>query len=258
MAADTRPRRRPPSWLAPVAVGAVVVLVLFALRPGVVENGVRSPRVWLVVAGVVLAGRLVARVVRRATGRALVASLASNAVVVVAGVALLAPTFQQRTLEEPFPAVAQGAAPAPTATVGAVAAAVGTPAATPPGVTVTTPPVAAPPAPPEPEPARARELGAGRLDGVGHSASGRTALYAVGGRTVLRFEGVDIEGTPGPHVHLVRRGARTPQGGVHLGPLKAERGSFSYAVPRGVDPTAAWTVLVWCRPYATPVAAADL
>ena len=109
-----------------------------------------------------------------------------------------------------------------------------------------------------PPAAAPRELSSARLDGVGHSASGRTALVAVDGTVVLRFEDVDVEGTPGPHVHLVPAGGRTPDEGVHLGELKAERGSFGYVLPAGVDVGRPWTVLVWCRPFATPVAASDL
>lgn len=217
VAAPRTGRRRVVVRLLVVAVAAGVV---HALRPGVVENGVRSPRLWLVVAGVLLAARLVAVVVTRATGRPRAAGLASDAVVVAAVVVLLAPSFGQRELDEPFPVLA---AAAPVA--GAVAP---------------------------------RELAAGALGGVGHSASGRTVLYDVGGEVVLRFEGVDVEGTPGPYVHLVPRGGRDPGGGVRLGALRAERGSFAYDVPAGLDLTAGWTVLVWCAPFATPVAAADL
>lgn len=77
------------------------------------------------------------------------------------------------------------------------------------------------------------------------------------GDKVLRFEDVDIEGTPGPVVHLVRSGARSPGGGVRVGELKAEKGTFSYLLPPSVDLQQGWTVLVWCEPYDTPVAAAD-
>ncbi len=102
-----------------------------------------------------------------------------------------------------------------------------------------------------------KRLSGGRLDGIGHTASGSTALYEIDGRGVLRFDDVDIEGTPGPYVYLVPRGAREPEAGVLIGPLKAERGSFSYAVPPSVDLNANWTVLLWCRPYDTPIAASD-
>ncbi|MDP9428636.1 MAG: DM13 domain-containing protein, partial [Actinomycetota bacterium] len=102
-----------------------------------------------------------------------------------------------------------------------------------------------------------KRLSGGRLDGIGHTASGSTALYEIDGRGVLRFDDVDIEGTPSPYVYLVPRGAREPDSGVLVGPLKAERGSFSYALPASVDLNADWTVLLWCRPYDTPIAASD-
>ena len=210
---------------ARLALPALAVGVLYALRPGVVENGVRSPRLWLVVVGIVLGARLVAVVVRRVTGRPRAASLASNAVVAVAVVALLAPSFTQRELDEPLAATA-----GPAVTAGEAG-----PSADPP-----------------------LELWTAGLDGVGHAASGRARLVAADGQVVLRFEDVDVEGTPGPYVHLVPAGARTPDGGVGLGPLKAERGSFGYVLPADVDLERAWTVLVWCRPFATPIAAADL
>ena len=211
---------------ARLALPVLAVALLYAVRPGVVENGLRSPRLWLLVVVGLVGARLVAAGVRRATGRPRVAALASNVVVVGAVVALLAPSFSQRTLDQPL-AVADGMPPAVADAPSAGAA------------------------PP-------RELSSGPLRGVGHSASGRTALVDVAGTVVLRFEDVDIEGTPGPQVHLVPAGARTPDGGVPLGELAAERGSFGYALPAGVDVTRAWTVLVWCRPFATPVAASEL
>ncbi len=283
-------------------VVAAGLLALYLVRPGVIENGVRSPRVWLAVAVIVVVARLVGAAVRRTTGRPAVASAASTLVVAAAATALLLPSFQQRTLDEPFPAAAGAAqpavqvpeasplvasprvsppaapapvtasaareqparaavAPARTAAPGAVQRpqTAATPAARParpptsrPAAQATTAPAPAPAAADGP-----RRLSSGALDGIGHSASGRTALYDVDGATVLRFEDVDIEGTPASYVYLVRQGARTPDGGVLLGELKAERGSFSYSVPAGVDPAAQWSVLIWCRPYDTPVAASD-
>ena len=75
---------------------------------------------------------------------------------------------------------------------------------------------------------------------------------------LVRFQDVNIEGSVKPSVHLVPRGERRPSEGSRLGPLKAERGSFSYQLPAAVDLTREWTVLVWCDPYNTPIAAADL
>ena len=207
-----------------LALPALALGALYAVRPGVVENGLRSPRLWLLLVGVVLAGRLVSAVVRRLTGRPRAAAVAADVLVAAAAVALLAPSFSQRELDEPL-AVAAGAgtgSPRPSASA-----------------------------------AGPQELSSGRLEGVGHAASGATRFVAVDGQVVLRFEDVDVEGTPGPYVHLVPAGSRTPDGGVPLGPLKAERGSFGYPVPAGVDVEGSWTVLVWCRPFATPVAASD-
>lgn len=218
-------------------------LALWLLRPGVAENGVRSPRAWLAVVAVLLLARLVRALSLRLGGRRRLGSALSGAVVATAAVALLLPSFQQRTLDEPFPAaLAEAAAQAPVA--GATAQ---SPLAT--GQAPTgqaDPPAAAP-----------RELSRAPLEGVRHRASGRTAFSAVDGGAVLRFEDVDIEGTSGPVVYLVPRGQRTPNGSVELGALRAERGSFGYPLPAGVDPGAGWTVLVWCARYDTPIAVAD-
>ena len=225
---------------ARLALPALAVGLLYAVRPGVVENGVRSPRLWLLVVGVVLAARLVSLLVRRLTGRPRAAAVAADVLLVAAVVALLAPSFSQRELDEPL--------------VVADSAGAGSP---PPSSLPSSPASSLPSSLASSAPTAPQELSSGRLEGVGHSASGATRFVGVDGQVVLRFEDVDVEGTPGPHVHLVPAGARTPDGGVPLGPLKAERGSFGYAVPADVDVGRPWTVLVWCRPFATPVAASD-
>jgi hypothetical protein len=107
-------------------------------------------------------------------------------------------------------------------------------------------------------PRTAVRLASGPLHGIDHHARGTVALYAVGDEVRLRFEAVAIEGTPTPSVHLVTPGRRSPTGGTRLGGLKAEKGSFSYAVPGALDPQRGWSVLVWCDRYAVPIAAADL
>jgi hypothetical protein len=222
-----------------VGVVALAVGVLYLLRPGVLENSARSPRAWLLVAAIVVATRLASVVVTRLTGRSRAGTVASAVVVAIAVVVLIGPSFSQRTLDEPLPASAPAGAQAPA---GAEAA----PAADPPAVGDGAGDAVTP-----------TEVSSGRLEGVGHSASGRTSLVDVGGRLALRFEDVDIEGAPGPYVHLVPPGGRTPEDGIGLGALKAERGSFNYVLPADVDAGQDWTVLVWCRPFATPIAASD-
>jgi hypothetical protein len=217
--------------------------VLLVLRPGVVLNGLASPRVWLLVLAVVVGARLLRWLVLRLTGRPSWAAGTSAVAVLVVVALVLAPSFRQRTVEEPDPfAAIPGAAavpPQPSSTASGDEA---------PGDG----------AGPSASPDSARTVAAGALRGLGHRAEGEVQVQVLDGRAALRFVDVDVEGTPGPEVHLVPRGATTPGAGVRLGELTAERGSFSYLLPDDVDAAAGWSVLVWCRPFDTPVAVAEL
>lgn len=270
--------------VVPILVG---VAVLLAVRPGVIVNGVRSPLAWAATLGVLLAALGTRALVSRFGGPAWLSRTASTAVALGLLAVLIAPSFQQRTLVEDFPGVSAQVpmaaevvgpiAPDPSAgTVEPVPAAAPASAAPSPipdirraepsagtgsgGVSTTPAPVIAAPAPtpPPPAPPAPERLSTGQLDGIGHRASGGTSLYRVDGSGVVRFENVNIEGSVDPSVHLIRKGARTPDGGVPLGKLKAERGSFSYALPASIDLSGSWTILVWCDPFNTPIAAADL
>lgn len=257
---------------------AAAVTVVLVLRPALVSDLEHSPRAWVVSAGIVLASAIARRVVARRSVPA--APWAAAAVTLGLFAVVAAPAFRERALHEDFPAVA-----APVADVIA-----GTPSADPSDLAPSAPPSATPSpttvasrrtpssAPSDPATAptvlpaasasavpppavtatpTAALLSAGQLDGLGgHQASGRVALYRVGDGTVLRFEDVDISGGAKPSVHLVPPGKHRPEGGIALGPLKAERGSFTYPVPSTVDRT--WSVLVWCEPYDVPIGAADL
>jgi hypothetical protein len=187
----------------------------------------------LLVLAVAVGARLLRWLVLRLTGSMAWAGGTSTVAVLVVVAAVLAPSFQQRTVEEadPFSAAAGAAAVLPQAS--------GAPLATPPA-------------------SLTRTVATGALQGLGHRADGVVQVEERDGRAVLRFVEVDLEGTPGPEVHLVPRGATTPDGGVRLGELTAERGSFSYPLPDDVDAAGAWSVLVWCRPFDTPVAVAEL
>lgn len=238
---DTRgdgPGRRPSrvrQTLLTVALVAVPVLALATVRPGVVVNGARSPRVWLVLLGVLLGARLLRWLVSRLTGsRSLATGLTAVSTLVVVAL-LLAPSFRQRTVieDDPFAVLA---AP-PTAPVDAAGAQ---------------------PSPSLEAAAAPRTVAAGQLRGVGHRAEGTVQVQVLQDVAVLRFLDVDIEGTPGPEVHLVPRGSTRPAGGAALGALTAERGTFSYRLPPGWDAGGDVSVLIWCSPFATPVGVADL
>jgi hypothetical protein len=226
--------RRLLPFLPVIAVlGAVAVL-----RPGMIASGVGSWRAQLLGAGVALAGAVTWLVVRRWSVR--VAPWVSSGVLLVLLGVVLWPSFRERTVVEAFPPVAPSVAPSLTETAPAL------PTALPTGVpTATSQTVAV-------------RLATGRFHGIDHSASGGAAFYDVSGSVMVRFERIDFQGTPKPSVRLVARGARSPHGGIRLGALKGEHGSFSYRTPAGFDAAKGWTVLVWCDTFDVPIAAADL
>lgn len=249
------------------ALAAAFLGLLALLRPGFVVQSAGSPLAWLTLLGVLLLVVGIRLVVPRA------ATAASLVVALAATVLLVAPSFRQRTLNEPLPPALQqavaaalpSAAPAPVTPLAesltSPSPAPVAPASAAPGAVRTAAPAAARPAPttaapdrPSSAPAPQQQLTA-ELQGIDHRASGRMVLYP--DQRVVRFQKVDIEGSVGPSVHLVPAGKRRPDGGVRLGALKAERGSFFYTVPASVDLRRGWTVLVWCDPYDVPIAAAD-
>jgi hypothetical protein len=187
-----------------------------------VTTNLQSARVlvtMLVVGLVALAAWWLAR--RRGAGWR--SSLAVGAVpVLIASVVLVAPYFRHRELVEALPTVSPTASPSPG----------GTPSAT-------------------------GELRRAALRGLGgHSAKGSVALHLLAdGTHLVRFESVDIEGTPTPYVYVLPGEGKDRPGGDKLGRLKAERGSFNYPVSR---PDGAITVLVWCERFAVPIAGATL
>ncbi len=112
-------------------------------------------------------------------------------------------------------------------------------------------------APAAPAPQR---ISTGRLQGIGHDASGGVSLIRTpDGMLVVRFENFDIEGTPDPRVHLLEGSDKRNPGGVTLGRLHGNRGQvLDYPVPAGSNPGPGWTVLVWCRSFSVPIANATL
>ncbi len=274
--------------LVPAALAVVAVL-----RLDLLTGLIASPRAWLVTAGVFLASWTTRRLLRRWSPH--VALWSGPAVTLGLLAVLLVPSFHERTLVEAFPSeIAASADPlAPTASPADPASAAPAASASPTAAVPASP--APPPPPPPPAPAAVpaspaavaspaptappatskpsatsprpvattpvlapRLLTSGAFHGIGHQASGQAEVYSLSDRIVIRFASVSFPGAPAQSVHLVPRGARTPDRGTRLGRLKAEHGSFSYTAPVGFDLAKGWTVLVWCDDYAVPIAAADL
>lgn len=208
--------------LAVLALAAAIgVGAMAAVRPGLVKGTLNSPRALGLGAVLLLVtaglGLLLSRT--RLPWLAAWGTAALPAAVVTA--VLLVPTFSQSELTEDLPT----ADPAPSASESLPPAA---------PVTLTT----------------------GGLRGVDHRASGTVSVLDVGGRRLVRFAGVDIEGTPDPHVYLVPGHGTSIRGGTRLGTLKADKGSYSYDVPAGFDIGGDFTVMVWCRRFDVAIAAA--
>jgi hypothetical protein len=71
----------------------------------------------------------------------------------------------------------------------------------------------------------------------------------------VRFSNFDIEGAPDPVVYVLDGENQESPGGIDLGGLRGNVGTTSdYEVPRGMEPGPGWTVLVWCRAFAVPIA----
>jgi Electron transfer DM13 len=115
---------------------------------------------------------------------------------------------------------------------------------------------AAPGAPAAPAPAGPVRVSSGQLQGIDHSASGEASIIRQpDGSYVLRFENFDIEGAPDPVVYVQEGENRENPGGTELGGLRGNVGTASdYELPRGTEPGPGWTVLVWCRAFAVPIA----
>jgi Electron transfer DM13 len=116
----------------------------------------------------------------------------------------------------------------------------------------------APPAPegPPPAPVGPVRVSAGQLQGIDHSASGEASIIRQpDGSHVLRFSNFDIEGSPDPVVYVIEGENRENPGGIDLGGLRGNVGTTSdYELPSGSEPGPGWTVLVWCRAFAVPIA----
>lgn len=97
------------------------------------------------------------------------------------------------------------------------------------------------------------------LRGIDHRASGTASVIRhPDGAYTVGLEDIDIEPGPDYRVYVVPgKTERTGEGAVELDRLRGNQGTQFYDVPREVDVgRGEWTVLVWCKIFAVPIAAA--
>ena len=224
----------PRTSLAVPAAAALGGVAFFAWKPGVAQSTFASPRAFGFAASVGILTLALGWLLPR-LGRGFVLTAIAQAVpVVIAFVITVLPAFRTITVNDPLPG-------APLAAGTAASVATSAPAAQPPVSTTTT-------------------LSRAGLTGIDHRASGDAVLIRLAdGSHVIRLEHLDVE--PGPDYFVfVVPGAehRAPDGGARLNHLRGNRGNQNYPVPQGIAVTRPVTVLIWCRAFAVPVAAATL
>ena len=109
------------------------------------------------------------------------------------------------------------------------------------------------------KPAGPAELASGKVSGAdGHAASGKATLIAEGdGDRVLTLTDFDVD--PGPDVDVYLSASTDGvDDAINLGSLKGEVGNQQYSVPKGVDLSRYDDLVLWCIPFTTRIATAEL
>jgi Electron transfer DM13 len=107
-------------------------------------------------------------------------------------------------------------------------------------------------------------LSAGTFRSYEHATRGRArAIATADGRRYVRFEDFETSNGPDLKVYLSAAPATGPGDSfddrfVDLGDLKGNIGSQNYAIPRGVRLDRYRSVVVWCKRFSVPFAAAAL
>lgn len=238
MAVTSPPTRRTPTALRIAAVPLVAavlvggaILVVGQLLPGSVWVKYALSVVWFIGAGAVL------RRIAEATSLDLVRPFKFA---VILGALVLtgwyAASWRGKDVQEQLVTAPPPAAAAPAADAEETGGAEASPEATP--------------------DAGPRLLGRGRLRGIGHTASGSAEIVETDGKAVVQLRDFSVQA--GPDYRLYLANGETPDGGRELGALKGTSGNQRYSVERRADARRFDTVLIWCRAFSVPVAAATL
>lgn len=223
----------PASSLVVPVVAGIGGTAFLVWKPGVARSMAGSPRAagfTLAVTALVLgAGWLLPRL-GRGPGTTAVVQLVP---VLAAFLLTVAPAFRQVTVDEAFPTAVDASRPTAAAST-------------------------ATPGPAQPGPATV--LGRVDFSGIDHRASGDVLLLRrADGSFVVRLERLDVEPGPDYQVYVVPGADQhKPRDGVHLDRLRGNRGNQNYEVPAEFRPATPVTVLIWCRPFAVPVANATI
>ncbi len=101
-------------------------------------------------------------------------------------------------------------------------------------------------------------IASGPLQGIDHDATGTAVLYQrADGTFIVGLESIDVESGPDYKVYIVPGTDRESPGddGEFLDDLRGNQGTQYYEVPTGTDLSVGeWTVLIWCRAFAVPIA----
>ena len=104
-------------------------------------------------------------------------------------------------------------------------------------------------------------VASGQFSGVDELHYGQgtvSAIETAPGAFVLYFDAFSVQNGPDLYVYLSPSATGYAEGALELGVLQATDGSFSYAVPAGVDPRAYGSVIIWCKQFAFLFATAPL
>jgi hypothetical protein len=256
---STAPRADRTRPISRLEIGAavlfvVVLVVLTALEPDILQAPFESPRAVVVTFGGALLAVVAMAVMVRLGVRPVVRLLVIGIPAVAVSAWLLVPFFVNERVYEDFA----------TSIEAETARASGeTTAAPDPTVDPATPTPEAPPPPGPPAPAGPVLLGSGTFVGLaGHDGTGDAGIFELeDGSLVVRLENLDIDNGPDLELYLVPGEASySPgDGSVHLGGLKGNIGDQTYEIPRDVAVSPGpWTVLVWCEAFTVEFVGASL
>ncbi len=228
----------------------LVLLVLVALEPDILEAPFASPRAVLATFGGAALVLIALVVMIRFGVPPVVRVLVVGIPIVVVSWWLLEPYFVDDVVEERFStSIAEQQRPAQS-----------TPAPT----SDAAPPDPGTPAPSTaPAPTGPQLIGSGSFVGLaGHDGTGDAGIFRLeDGSRVLRLENFDIENGPDLELYLVpgERSYSPGGGSLHLGPLKGNVGNQTYEIPRDFTVASGpWTVLVWCEAFSVEFVGASL